>query len=78
MYQLLARKRPPPRNIAVDSTGYSHSTGGEWMTVRVEVALKRRFTALHAAADTDTLLIHAVRVKARPGGDARDLIPLLR
>ncbi len=64
MYQLLARKRPPPRNIAVDSTGFSHSTGGEWMSLRLKRTLKRRFTALHAAVDTGTLMIHAVRVRA--------------
>jgi hypothetical protein len=34
MYQLLARKRPPPHRVAVDSTGFSHSTGGEWMSLR--------------------------------------------
>jgi len=78
MYHLLARKRPPPRRIAVDSTGFSHSTGGEWMSLRFKKTLKRRFTALHAAVDTDTLMIHAVRVKARPGGDAKEMVPLLK
>lgn len=78
MYQLLARKRPPPRKIAVDSTGFSHSTGGEWMFLRFRKTRKRRFTALHAAVDTDTLMIHSVRVRARPGGDAKEMIPLLR
>ena len=78
MYRLLARKRPPPRNLAVDSTGFSHSTGGEWMSLRFKKTLKRRFTALHAAVDTDTLMVHAVRVKARPGGDAKELIPLVK
>ena len=78
MYQLLARKRPPPRKIAVDSTGFSHSTGGEWMLLRFRKTRKRRFTALHAAVDTDTLMIHSVRVRARPGGDAKEMIPLLR
>ncbi|MHA1634951.1 MAG: hypothetical protein ACTSUZ_10375, partial [Candidatus Thorarchaeota archaeon] len=34
MQELLARKRPPPKNIAVDSSGFSHSTGGEWMNLR--------------------------------------------
>jgi hypothetical protein len=29
MYVLLARKKPPPENLAVDSSGFSHSTGGE-------------------------------------------------
>jgi len=78
MYRLLARKRPPPRNLAVDSTGFSHSTGGAWMSLRFKKTLKRRFTALHAAVDTDTLMIHAVKVKARPGGDAKELISLVK
>ena len=78
MYRLLARKRPPPRKLAVDSTGFSHSTGGEWMALRFKKTLKRRFTALHAAVDTDTLMVHAVRVRARPGGDAKELISLLK
>ncbi len=34
MYELLARKKPPPENLAVDSSGFSHSTGGEWVLVR--------------------------------------------
>lgn len=78
MISLLASKRPPPKNIAVDSTGFSHSTGGEWMSLRFKKTLKRRFTALHAAVDTDTLMVHAVRVRARPGGDAKELIGLLK
>jgi transposase len=78
LYRLTARKRPPPKNIAVDSTGFSHSSGGEWMSLRFKKTLKRRFTAFHAAVDTDTLMAHAVRVKARPGGDAKELVPLLR
>jgi len=78
MYRLLARKRPPPRNMAVDSTGFSHSTGGEWMSLRFRKTLKRCFTALNAAVDTDTLMVHAVRVRARPGGDAKELISLLK
>ncbi|MDF1539190.1 MAG: IS5 family transposase, partial [Candidatus Thorarchaeota archaeon] len=78
MYHLLARKRPPPSNIAVDSTGFSHSTGGEWMSLRFKRTLKRRFTALRAAVDTDTLMIHSVRVRARPGGDAKEMVPLLK
>ena len=44
MYRLLARKRPPPRDITVDSTGFSHSTGGEWMTARFKKTRRRRFT----------------------------------
>jgi transposase len=78
MVSLLASKRPPPKNIAVDSTGFSHSTGGEWMDLRFKKTRKRRFTALHAAVDTDTLLVHSVRVRARPGGDATEMIPLLK
>ncbi len=48
------------------------------MSLRFKKTLKRCFTALHAAVDTDTLMIHAARVKARPGGDAKELIPLLK
>jgi transposase len=77
LYQLVARKRPPPQNIAVDSSGFSHSTGGEWMAVRFKKTLKRRFHALHSAVDTDTLMITASRVRAKPGGDARCMAPLL-
>jgi transposase len=77
MYQLLARRRPPPRHVAVDATGFSHTTEGEWQTVRFRKTRRRRFTALHAAVDTDSLMVHAVRVKARPGGDARHLVALL-
>jgi transposase len=77
MYRLIARKRSPPKKLAVDSTGFSHSSGGEWMSLRFKKTLKRRFTAFHAAVDTDTLMVHAVRVKARPGGDAKELVPLL-
>jgi transposase len=77
MYRLLTRKRPPPRRIAVDATGFSHATGGEWLSLRFKRTRKRRFTALHAAVDTDSLMVHAVRVKARPGGDARHLVALM-
>ncbi len=48
------------------------------MSLRFKKTLKRRFTALHAAVDTDTLMVHAVKVKARPGGDAKELVPLLK
>ncbi len=48
------------------------------MTVRFKKTQRRRFTALHAAVDTDTLLIHGAKVKARPGGDAKELVPLVR
>ncbi|MDF1539930.1 MAG: IS5 family transposase [Candidatus Thorarchaeota archaeon] len=78
MYELLARERPPPQRVAVDSSGFSHATGGEWRSVRFKKTLKRRFTALHNAVDTDTLLIQAARVRARPGGDAKCMVPLLK
>ncbi len=73
----LGGEEPPPRCIAVDSTGFSHSNGGEWMSLRFKKTLRRRFHALHNAVDTDTLLIAATRVTARPGGDARHLIALV-
>ncbi len=78
MYSLLTQKRPPPRNIAVDSSGFSHTTGGEWLDLRFKKTRKRRFHALHNAVDTDTLLVHATRVRVRPGGDAKELVPLLK
>jgi len=78
MYELLARKRPPPENLAVDSTGFSHSTGGEWFSVRFKKTRRRRFHALHNAVDTDTLLVHAIRVRGKPGGDPRFMVPLVR
>jgi len=78
MYHLLARKRPPPRKIAVDSSGFSHSTGGEWMSLRFKKTLKRRFHALHNAVDTDTLMVNASRVCARPGGDEKHMTALVR
>jgi transposase len=48
------------------------------MFLRFRKTRKRRFTALHAAVDIDTLMTHSVRVRARPGGDAKEMIPLLR
>jgi transposase len=78
MYELLARKRPPPENLAVDSSGFSHSTGGEWFSVRLRKTRRRRFHALHNAVDTDTLLIHATRVRGKPGGDPRFMVPLVK
>ncbi len=48
------------------------------MSLRFKKTLKRRFTSLHAAVDTDTLMVHAIRVRARPGGDAKELVPLLK
>ncbi len=48
------------------------------MPVRFKKTRRRRFTALHAVVDTDTLMVHGAKVKARPGGDARELVPLLR
>lgn len=78
LHWLIARRRSPPTTIAVDSTGFPYTTGDEWMSLRSKKTWKRRFTALHAAVDTDTLLVHAVRLRARPGGDARELVPLLK
>ncbi len=78
MQELLARKGPPPRKLAVDAAGFSHSSGGEWMSFRFKKTLKRRFHALHNVVDTDTLMINASRVCERPGGDARHLIALVR
>lgn len=48
------------------------------MSLRCKKTLKRRFHALHNVVDTDTLMINASRVCARPGGDARHLIALVR
>ncbi|MHA1637097.1 MAG: transposase, partial [Candidatus Thorarchaeota archaeon] len=76
--ELLARKRPPPKNIAVDSSGFSHTTGGEWMDLRFKKTRKRRFHALHNVVDTDTLMVHASRVRSVPGGDAKCMIALVR
>jgi hypothetical protein len=39
---------------------------------------RRRFYVLHNAVDTDTLRIHATRVRTRLGGDAKEMISLLR
>ncbi len=78
MYRLPGRRRPPPRSVAVDSTGFSHSTGCEWLSLRFKRTQKRRFTALHAVVDTDTLMVLAAHVRARPGSDAGKLIPLFR
>jgi transposase len=78
MYRLLARRRPPPRAVAVDASGFSHSTGGEWVSVRLRKTRRRRFHALHNAVDTDTLMIQASRVRSRPGGDSMFMIPLMR
>ncbi|MHA1216989.1 MAG: IS5 family transposase [Candidatus Thorarchaeota archaeon] len=78
MCATIAHRRPPPRCVAVDSTGFSHPSGGEWLEVRMERRRRRRFTALHAVIDTESLMFLAVRVRTRPGGDARELIPLLR
>ena len=78
MQELLARKKPPPKKVAVDSSGFSHTTGGEWRSVRFKKTRKRRFHALHNVVDTDTLLINASRVKSVPGGDAKCMIALVR
>jgi transposase len=74
----LARKRPPPKNIAADASGFSHFTGGEWMNLRFKKTRKRRFHALHNVVDTDTLLINASRVRSVPGGDAKHMVALVR
>ncbi len=68
MYRFLGRRRPPPRSVAVDSRG----------RVVVPAVQEDSKTAIHAVVDTDTLMVLAARVRARPGGDARGLIPLLR
>ena len=48
------------------------------MSFRFKKTLKRRFTSLHAAMDSDTLLVYAVRVRVRPRGDAKEMVPLLK
>jgi hypothetical protein len=78
MYELLARKRPPSGNIAVDSSGFSHSTGGEWFSVRLGKSRRRRFHALHNAMDINTLIIHATRMRTTPGSNPRFMVPLMR
>lgn len=78
MVRLLARERPPPINIAVDATGFSHSSGSDWRLFKFRMTQKRRFSALHAAVDTDTLLVHSVRIRVRPGGDSKEMVPLLK
>jgi transposase len=78
MVGLIASTHPPPRRVAVDSTGMSHSTGGEWFSVRCQEARRRRFHGLHAAVDVDTLMVASVMVRERPGGDATMLVPLLK
>jgi len=70
--------KPPPEKLAADSSGFSHSTGGEWMDLRFNKTRKRRFHALHNVVDTDTLIIHASRVRSVPGGDAKCMIALVR
>lgn len=76
--KLVARRRPPPRRVAVDSIRPYHSTGGEWMSLRLKRTLKRWFTVLLAAVDTDTLMVHTVKVEARPRGDAKEMTTLLK
>ncbi|MFO7835565.1 MAG: IS5 family transposase [Candidatus Thorarchaeota archaeon] len=78
LYEIVARRQPPPRRVAVDASGFSHATGGKWASVRFKKTRRRRFHALHAAVDTNTLLVHAARIRARPGGDATHLVSLLR
>jgi len=78
MNRLLTCKRPPPHHVAVDSSGFSHSTRGEWVSVRLRKSRRRRFHALYNSVDTDTLMINATRVRTRPGGDPRIIVPLIR
>lgn len=78
MCAILARKTQSPQRVAVDSSGFSHSTGGEWMSLRFKKTLKRRFHALHNIVDTDTLMIHGSRIRVRPGGDAKHMIALVK
>jgi len=73
----LADIMPPPRQIAFDATGISHTTGGEWFSMRLQKRRRRRFHGLHAAVDTDTLLITAAMVRRKPGGEASTLPSLL-
>jgi len=46
--------------------------------VKFKRVRKRRLDGLHNAVDTDTLLIHATRVRGKPGGDPRFIVPLVR
>ena len=78
MQELLVRKRSPPRKLAVDASGFSHITGGEWLAMRFKKTVKRSFHALHNVVDTDTLMINASRVCTRPAGDAKYMIALVR
>ena len=48
------------------------------MSVRFKKTRRRRFHALHNVVDTDTFLIHGSRVTARPGGDAKRMIALVK
>ena len=48
------------------------------MSVRFKKTRKRRFHALHNAIGPDTFLIHGSRVTARPGGDAKHMLSLIR
>ena len=68
----------PPKSLAVDSSGFSHSTSGEWFSVRLKKGCKRRFHAFHNAIDTDTLVSHAAGVKTKPGGNSRFRVSLVR
>ena len=46
--------------------------------MRPKKSHRRRFHALHNAVDTDTLMIHATRVRTRPDGDSRVMVPSAR
>jgi transposase len=78
MYRLLARRRPAPSDVAADCTGISHDSGGLWMDFRMERRRIRHFHGLHAIVDTVSLMILSVSVRMRPGGEARQLRPMLR
>jgi len=73
----LADTLPAPREVAFDATGISHTTGGEWFSIRLQKRRRRRFHGLHIAVDTDTLLITAAMVRRKPGGEASTMLLLL-
>jgi len=78
LYEAIARRCPLPKRITVEGTGFSHSTAGEWQPVRFRKTQRRRFHGLQNAVDTETLMITASQVRARPGGDAQHLVALVR
>jgi hypothetical protein len=74
---LMSELRPPPRHLAIDSTGLSHSTGGEWRSVRLVERRVRRFHGLCATLDTESMMFVTTQVNDRPRGDAPQLEPLV-